>query len=136
MPYVSTVMAAPYLLRVQIGPQGQAGDVTRIASPRPFKNADAIRSRGANQLLIFESDAFGDGGPYGGAVTLAKLDGERIDQLTPVVSGLAAPSSGALFGDRVYFIESKYGLLFAHKNDELAIPRNVPFALQSAALPK
>lgn len=37
--------------------------------------------------------------------------------------------------DRIYFIESKYRLLLAHLHDDAAIPRKVPFDIQSAPLP-
>jgi hypothetical protein len=50
--------------------------------------------------------------------------------------GLNDPSSGLVYGDRVYFIESKYGLLLAHPHDDAAIPRNVPFDVESRPLPK
>jgi hypothetical protein len=134
--YVSPVMAEPYLLRMPIDEHGAPGDVTRIAAPRILKNADAIRSLSGDRLLIFESNAFGHDGPYGGAVVVAQLDGNRISSLTPVVAGLNDPSSGVVFGDRVYFIESKYGLLLAHPKDDAAIPRNVPFDVESRPLPR
>ena len=133
--YVSTVSAQPYLLRLAIGAHGEPGDVTRIAAPRTLKNADGIRTLGADRLLIFESNAFGHDGPYGGAVVVAQLDGERISTLTPIAAGLNDPSSGVVYGDRVYFIESKYGLLLAHPHDDAAIPRNVPFDVESRPLP-
>ena len=132
---VSTVSAEPYLLRVAIDARGEAGEVTRINAPRTLKNADAIRSLGVDRLLIFESNAFGHNGPYGGAVVLAKLNGEHIASLTPIAGGLNDPSSGVVYGDRVYFIESKYGLLLAHPHDDAAIPRNVPFDVESRPLP-
>ena len=132
---VSTVSAQRYLLRLAIDAHGEAGEVTRIAAPRTLKNADAIRSLGADRLLIFESNAFGHDGPYGGSVVVAQLTGERISSLTPVAGGLNDPSSGVVYGDRVYFIESKYGLLLAHPHDDAAIPRNVPFDVQSRPLP-
>src|SRR5699024_7827568 len=113
--YASTVLAAPYLLRVQIQPDGTAGPVTRIAMPRPLENADAIRSDGLGRLLIFESDAFGHDGAYGGMITLARVKGDRAISLTPIVAGLNNPSSGVIVGNRVYFIQSKYPLLVDHK---------------------
>ncbi|WP_035374279.1 SMP-30/gluconolactonase/LRE family protein [Pseudoduganella violaceinigra] len=132
--YVSAVMAVDYLLRVDIGPSGQAGPVARIAAPRKMKNVDAIRSAGPGRLVLFESNAFGNE-QYGGAVTIAQIDGTRVASLAPLVAGLNDPSSGAVFGDRVYFIESKYSLLFKHKDDDAAVPRSVPFAVASRALP-
>ena len=56
--------------------------------------------------------------------------------IEPIVSGLNDPSSGVIVGNRVYFIESKYGLLFQHKEHPEEIPTNVPFDLQSRELPK
>ena len=133
--YVSAVMAVNYLLRVDIGASGEAGPAMRIAAPRVMKNVDAIRSAGPGRLVLFESNAFGNE-QYGGAVTIATLDGARVSSLAPLVAGLNDPSSGAVFGDRVYYIESKYGLLFKHKDDDGAIPRRVPFAVTSQALPR
>lgn len=134
--YVSTVTAAPYLLRIDMKPDGSAGDVTRIDMPRTLKNADAVRSAGHDRLVIFESNAFGHDGPYGGQITLATLSGNRAASLVTLVAGLNDPSSGVIANGRVYFIESKYSLLFAHKDDDAAIPRHVPFDVQSVPLPQ
>lgn len=134
--YVSTVTAAPYLLRIDAKPDGSAGAVTRIDMPRTLKNADAIRSVGPGRLVIFESNAFGHDGPYGGQVSLATLAGDRASSLVTLVAGLNDPSSGAIAHGRIYFIESKYSLLFAHKGDDVGIPRHVPFDVQSVVLPK
>lgn len=134
--YVSTVTAAPYLLRIDAKPDGSAGAVTRIDMPRTLKNADGIRSVGPGRLVIFESNAFGHDGPYGGQVSLATLAGDRASSLATLVAGLNDPSSGAIAHGRIYFIESKYSLLFAHKGDDVGIPRHVPFDVQSVVLPK
>jgi len=133
--YVSTVTAAPYLLRMDIQADGSAGAVTRIEMPRTLKNADGIRTAGPDRLVIFESNAFSHDSPYGGQITLATLSGDRASSLQTLVAGLNDPSGGVIANHRVYFIESKYGLLFAHKNDDAAIPRHVPFDLQSVPLP-
>jgi hypothetical protein len=134
--YVSPVTAKPYLLRVQIDARGGASEVTRVSAPRVLKNADAIRTLSGDRLLIFESNAFGHDGPYGGVVTVAQVTGDQLTKLSTIVAGLNDPSSGLVYGDRVYFIESKYGLLLAHPHDDAAIPRDVPFDVQSRPLPK
>lgn len=134
--YVSTVTAAPYLLRIDMQPDGSAGAVTRIDMPRVLKNADAIRSAGPGRLVIFESNAFGHNGPYGGEISLATLAGNRATSLVTLAAGLNDPSSGVIADGRVYFIESKYSLLFAHKDDDAGIPRHVPFDIQSVPLPR
>lgn len=134
--YVSLVTAAPYLLRVDIKPDGSAGPVARIDMPRTLKNADGIRSAGPDRIVIFESNAFGHDGPYGGQISLATLKGDRVASLVTLVAGLNDPSSGAIANGRIYFIESKYSLLFAHKDDDAGIPRHVPFDVQSVALPE
>lgn len=54
--------------------------------------------------------------------------------LRTVVAGLNDPSSGAVVGNRVYFTETKFRLLTERK-DAAAVPRGVPFNLQSYALP-
>jgi sugar lactone lactonase YvrE len=132
--YVSLVAAASYLLRIDLGTGGQAGEVTRIEAPRAMKNVDAIRAWKPGRLVLFESNAFGEG-PYGGQVTVARIDGAKLG-LQTVVTGLNDPSSGAVLGDRVYFIESKYSLLTKRKDSDGAVPTGVPFDIQSRALPK
>ena len=133
--YVSTVMAKPYLVRIRIDARGNAGEVARVGAPRTLKNADALRSLGGGRLLIFESNAFGQDGPYGGAVSLAQVTGDRVTKLLTLVAGLNDPSSGVVYDGRVYFVESKYGILLAHPHEDAAIPRNVPFDMQSRLLP-
>jgi streptogramin lyase len=132
--YVSLVAASSHLLRIGLGADGQAGDVTRIEAPRVMKNVDAIRAWKPGRLVLFESNAFGDG-PYGGQVTVARVDGAKLG-LQTVVAGLNDPSSGAVRGDRVYFIESKYALLTKRKDGDGPVPPGVPFAIQSHALPR
>ncbi len=132
--YVSLVAAAPYLLRIPLGADGAGGEVRRIDAPRMLRNVDAVRAWKPGRLVLFESNAFGNG-PYGGQVTAARLEGDRMT-LRTLVAGLNDPSSGAVANGRVYFIESKYGLLFPHKDDDAGIPRAVPFDLQSVPLPK
>ncbi|RDD82976.1 hypothetical protein DVJ77_05165 [Dyella tabacisoli] len=138
--YVSLVTAAAQLLRIDVQANGDAAAVTQIDMPRMLKNADAIRMgepdrQGRARLVIFESNAFGHDGPYGGQISVASLDGNRAATLQTIVSGLNDPSSGVIVGRRVYYIESKYSLLFKSK-DDAHIPRGVPFDVQSAELPE
>ncbi|MBJ7309211.1 hypothetical protein ACFOLJ_31035 [Rugamonas sp. CCM 8940] len=72
------------------------------------------------------------GGWRQGAV--ARLDGGRMS-LRSVVAGLNDASSVVVVGNRVYFIESEYRLLPDHQDDDSAVPRGVPFDLQSRELP-
>ncbi|WP_157597749.1 MULTISPECIES: hypothetical protein [unclassified Rhizobacter] len=132
--YVSLVAAASYLLRIDLRTDGQAGEVTRIEAPRTMKNVDAIRAWRPGRLVLFESNAFGDK-PYGGQITVARIEGSKLDLLT-VVTGLNDPSSGAVLDDRVYFIESKYGLLTKRRDEDGPVPTGVPFDIQSRALPR
>jgi hypothetical protein len=131
--YVSLVAAAPYVLRIGLDAEGNAGEVTRIEAPRVLKNVDAIRAWKPGRLVLFESNAFGEG-PYGGQITVARVDGTKLG-LQTVVTGLNDPSSGAVRGDRVYFIESKYALLTKRKEGDGPVPTGVPFDIQSRALP-
>ena len=133
--YVSLVTAVPYVLQVDVEEGGAAGAVNRIEMPRVLKNADAIRIYAPGRMAIFESNAFGKTGPYGGQISIARIDGDSAT-LDTIVSGLNDPSSGVIVGNRVYFIESKYGLLFQHKEHQEEIPTNVPFDLQSRELPR
>jgi len=84
--------------------------------------------------VLFESNAFGEG-PYGGQITVARVEGAKLG-LQTVVTGLNDPSSGAVWGDRVYFIESKYSLLTRRKEGDGPVPTGVPFDIQSRALPR
>lgn len=132
--YVSLVAAASYVLRIGLGADGNAGEVTRIEAPRVLKNVDAIRAWKPGRLVLFESNAFGEG-PYGGQITVASVEGTKLG-LQTVVTGLNDPSSGAVLGDRVYFIESKYSLLTKRNEDgDGPVPTGVPFDIQSHALP-
>jgi hypothetical protein len=106
--------------------------VARIETPRELTNVDALRAWQPRRLLLFESNAFGCGS-YGGQITAARIkDGKR--SLRIVVAGLHGPSSGAVVGNRVYFTEAKFRLLTERK-DAAAVPRGVPFHLQSYELP-
>lgn len=130
--YVSLVAAAPYLLRIPLAADGSAGAVSRIEAPRELKNVDALRAWQPGRLLLFESNAFG-GGSYGGQITAARIQDRKLS-LRTVVAGLNDPSSGAVVGKRVYFTEAKFRLLTERK-DDTAVPRGVPFNLQSYELP-
>ncbi|WP_395316736.1 hypothetical protein [Variovorax sp. UC74_104] len=132
--YVSLVAAASYVLRIGLGADGKAGEVTRVDAPRELKNVDAIRAWKPGRLVLFESNAFGEGA-YGGQITVVRVEGAKLG-LQTVVAGLNDPSSGAVWGDRVYFIESKYSLLTKHKEGDGPVPTGVPFDIQSRALPR
>ncbi|MGH8081918.1 MAG: hypothetical protein ACREP7_15190, partial [Lysobacter sp.] len=132
--YVSLVAAVPNILHIALQADGKAGAVTRVEAPRELKNVDAIRAWKPGRLVLFESNAFGQGA-FGGQISVARIEGDRM-ALRTVVSGLNDPSSGALVGDRLYFIESKYRLLFQHHDDGTPVPEGVPFDLQSKELPQ
>ncbi|RYY02635.1 MAG: hypothetical protein EOO53_12085 [Gammaproteobacteria bacterium] len=130
--YVSAVAAVPYIFRLDVLANGDAGKVEKVEFSRPLKNADAIRSLGNGKLLIFESNAFGKEGAYGGQISLANL---KTKELSILVTGLNDPSSGLVLDKRVYFIESKYSLLFRAKPDDTnTVPLKVPFDVQSIEL--
>jgi len=129
----SRVEASPALLRIARMGDGRAGAVTRLVAPRRLDNVDALRALPDGRLVLFESNAFGSG-PYGGRITLARIDGERL-VLRTLVAGLNDPSSGVVSGGRVWFVESKYGLLTHRKPGDGPIPAGVPFDLQSVPLP-
>jgi streptogramin lyase len=130
---VSLVAAAPALLRIARAADGRAGPVTRLAAPRELANVDALRALPHGRLVLFESNAFGQGA-YGGRVTLARVDGDRL-VLRTLVAGLNDASSGVVAGGRVWFIESKYGLLTHRTAADGPVPDGVPFDLQSVPLP-
>jgi streptogramin lyase len=129
----SLVDASPALLRIERTSDGRAGAVSRLVAPRRLDNVDALRALPDGRLVLFESNAFGTG-PYGGRITLARVDGGRL-ALRTLVAGLNDPSSGVVSGGRVWFVESKYGLLTHRKPGDAPIPAGVPFDLQSVALP-
>ncbi len=130
---VSLLAATDRLLRIPLADDGSAGLVQPLQAPRELRNVDAIRAWKPGALVLFESDAFGTG-PYGGRITLARIEGDRL-VLRPLVAGLNDPSSGVVAGGRVWFLESKYGLLTHHRAEDGPIPAGVPFDLQSVALP-
>lgn len=134
--FVSAVIAVSYVLKIDRKPDGRAGTVHRVEAPRVFRNVDALRYLDATHLVLFESNALGKDGPYGGQITLATLAGNRISQLQTLAAGLNDPSSGFILDGRVWYIESKYSLLFAYAGNEAAVPRHVPFQLVSVALPR
>lgn len=133
--FASAVAAVPWILRVGRLPSGKAGAIRRITAPRVLKNVDAVRTLDANHLVLFESNAFGNDGPYGGQITLATMQGHRITKLDTLAAGLNDPSSGLIQQGRIWYIESKYGLLLAHPDNDAAVPRHVPFSVGSVALP-
>jgi streptogramin lyase len=130
--YVSLVAAAPYLLHIPLAADGSAGAVSRLDAPRELKNVDAVRAWQPGHLVLFESNAFGSAS-YGGQITTARVKDGKLS-LRTVVAGLNDPSSGAVVGNRVYFTEAKFRLLTERK-DDAAVPRGVPFNLQSYELP-
>lgn len=131
--FVSLVAAAPYVLRISHAADGSAGRIDRLGAPRELKNVDALRAWKGGRLVLFESNAFGTGS-YGGQITLARVIGDRLE-LRTLAAGLNDSSSGAIVGDRVWFIESKYGLLTRRKDSDGPVPTGVPFDLQSVELP-
>ncbi len=141
--YVSLVAATDHLLHIDIGSDGQAGAVTTVTFPRILKNADGIRYAGQDaqhhdQLVIFESNAFGHDGPDGGQISAATIHADgQAGELQTLVTGLNDPSSGLIDHGRLYFIESKYSLLFSHgtADDTHNVPTGVPFDVQSIPWP-
>ena len=131
--YVSLVAASTHLITVRIRADGMPGDVSVLSAPRTLKNVDALRYWTSDKLVLFESDAFGHG-EHGGQITVATIVGGHL-KLQTIAAGLDSPSSGVITGDRVYFVETKYKILFEHKGHEDEIPRNVPFVLQWVKLP-
>lgn len=134
--YVSPVMAADYIFHIDGKTDGSAGDIQRVPAPRVLHNVDALRRLDSRHLVLFESNAFGDTGPYGGAITLATLDNGSISELRPLVAGLNDPSSGLILNGRVWYIESKYGLLLHPAAGNAAVPLHVPFDVRSVPLPE
>ncbi|HSC79499.1 MAG TPA: hypothetical protein VLC08_04020, partial [Chitinolyticbacter sp.] len=130
--YLSAVAAVPWLWRIDIGADGASGASTRLDMPRPLRNADALRVTGKDELLVFESNAFGERRNEG-TVTRLRLDGDQAT-LHTLVQGLDAPSSGTYARGRVWFIESKYDLLLRHAQNPETIPDQVPFTVQSIPL--
>jgi hypothetical protein len=63
----------------------------RIVAPRVFKNVEAVRTPDRTHLVLFESDAFSNHDPYGGQITPATLDGNRVSELKILAAGLNDP---------------------------------------------
>lgn len=131
--YVSLVVASDHVLRIERTPDAKAGAVTPIVAPRELKNVDALRIWKPGHMVLFESNAMGKK-PFGGQITLARAEGDHLI-LQTLVSGLNDPSSGVVWGHRVYYIESKYRLLTQREPSEGPVPTGVPFDIRSRALP-
>ena len=78
--------------------------------------------------MLFESNAFGDK-PYGGQVTVARIEGATIS-LPDRGDGAQRPVVRRGAGDRVYAIESKYGLLIKRKEGDGPVSTGAPFDIQ------
>ncbi len=135
--YVSTVEAQDALLEVPFAPTGAASPARPVRMPRVLKNADAIRFLAPDRIVIFESNAFAKNDPLDGSISLARLQPDGTAVLDTLVNGLADPSSGIVFGGRIYFIESKYEILLRHQPDDTrGVPTGVPFRVDSVPLPQ
>jgi len=133
--YVSPVTAVPYILRIGIDGNGQPGKVERVAAPRTLRNVDAVRFLDARHLVLVESDVFGETGARRGTVLLATLDQDSISRLQTLAGQLDDPSSGIILGDRVWYVQSRFGLLTRSAKEGVATPQNVPFSVESVLLP-
>jgi len=134
--YVSHISAAPELLKIAMTADGSAGEITPIRVPRLLKNVDAVRLLDAEHLVIFESNAFAKNDPLNGSVSLVTLHPGRSASVDTLANGLAAPSSGVVHGGRVFFIQSKWEVLFRHAPDAAdQVEKGVPFVINSLELP-
>ena len=134
--YVSHVSAAPELMKITMKPDGSAGDVTAIHVPRPLKNVDAIRLLDASRLVVFESNAFAKNDTLNGSISLVTLHPGRDASVETLANGLADPSSGVLRDGRIFFVQSKWEVLFRHAPDRIdQVDKGVPFTVNSLPLP-
>lgn len=134
--YVSHVSAAPEFLRIAMNPDGSAGEVTTIQTPRPLKNADAIRLIDSTRIVVFESNAFANNDPLNGSISIVTLHADRAASLDTFANGLADPSSGAVHDGRIFCVQSKYSVLFRHPPDAAdQVEKGVPFTVDSIPLP-
>lgn len=133
--YVSKVTATNGLASMEIDHIGQPQNIHWLTSERELKNVDSVRIVNNKQLLLAESDAFGNTGSLNGQITLATInETNQTLNLKNLASGLASPSSATSYKNKVYYIQSKYPLLLDSKGDLSKIPKNVPFTIEEISL--
>lgn len=116
------------LLRVPIQGDGSAGVPEVVSLPRPLVGADALRTVGSNQLLVFEN-----GLPAGGGrITRITVEGSRAT-LETVAESSAEPTSGVVVGGRILYVESQFARLFGARKRKAPGPFRIAIAPLSPA---
>lgn len=90
------------LFAVDIGSDGQPGNVVELTLDRPLAGPDGMRSHGSNELLIVE-------GGEGGRLTRAVINGNNA-ALTTLQDGFGNGAVAVtVVGDTAYVIEAQWG---------------------------
>ncbi|WNG37696.1 hypothetical protein F0U61_31415 [Archangium violaceum] len=113
------------LLRIPIQADGSAGVPEAVSLPRALEGADALRTVGDDQFLVFEN-----GLPKGGGrITRITVEGASAS-LETVTESSAEPTSGIVVDGHILSTESQFAKLFgSHKGASPA-----PFRLATVPL--
>jgi streptogramin lyase len=95
------------LYRIAMNPDGSAGAITKLQTPRPLYHSDGLRAFGANKLLMVE-------GETKGFLDLITISGDSA-QIDTVKGGFAGPVSLWQVGGTVYVLDTPLSYLFNPK---------------------
>ncbi len=90
------------LLRVDIKPDGTAGDITELKLSQPIAGPDGFRLISGNRFVLAEGN--------GGKLDEVTIDGDKATIKT-LKEGLMQPAATTPVGDTAYVIEGKIGYL-------------------------
>lgn len=112
------------LARVAVKPDGTAGKITKIATPRPFEVADGLRPLGGMRFAQAES---------AGKIAVVTIEGDqaRVDTLA---EGLSSPTGVDVWGGALWYVQAENKYIFNPKFKGKQPP--LPFRVASVALPK
>ncbi|MBV9248594.1 MAG: hypothetical protein JO227_05030 [Acetobacteraceae bacterium] len=118
--YVNTY-ASGRLLRIEMGPGGQAGRVTQLETSEKLDHPDGMRSFRKDGLLIAEG---------GGRLSIARLAGDKA-KIEVVKDGFKGPVSVVQVGDIAWLLEAQLNTLFDPKAG-----KPTPFHAYAVPLPR
>ena len=95
--YVNSV-SANALYRIETGSDGTAGAVTKLSLSSPIKGPDGMRFGSDGVLYLAENGA--------GQADAVKLDGDSAT-ITPLITGLDAPTAVDKPGSQLWVLEAK-----------------------------
>ena len=92
------------LYRVVVKPDGSAGAITKLKTPRPLFHSDGLRRFGPNKLLMVEGETMGN-------LDIITVTGDEA-KIDVVKTGFAGPVSVWQVGDTAYVLDTPLKYLF------------------------